>query len=262
MNAPTELLSYADPFAPRDGPPAFPNLHQGLVGAWYPPLGPTGKKLYDVTGRNDGTLTNMEAGTDWVQSPLGWVLDFDGVNERVTLADIDILKQISMVSWIYPTAGQAVTRYPFAKKDSYLLIYGHSVAQYRGVFAVRIGSVWRKPAQRVIAQNAWSMFAGTYDGTSVRTYINGVGSASGAISGNLQQSNFSTSIADSGEGAAYFAGRVGPCLLYNRALTHAEIQHFYRDPFAPLRLEQRVFPSAAIVLPPGLLTSGHMSGVI
>jgi hypothetical protein len=60
------------------------NILTGLVGAWCPSLGPSGYTLLDRSGRgNHGTLTNMDAATDWVGTPGGWALDFDGTNDYV-----------------------------------------------------------------------------------------------------------------------------------------------------------------------------------
>jgi hypothetical protein len=76
--------SYASGFAPRDGRPLYPEVWRGCVGAWAPCLGPTGLTLRDWSGRqNNGTLTNMDAGTDWVPSQGRYALDFDGSNDYV-----------------------------------------------------------------------------------------------------------------------------------------------------------------------------------
>lgn len=63
----------------------FPELWRGCVGAWAMCLGPTGTRLHDFSGRqNWGTLTNMDAATDWVVSGGQYALDFDGSNDRVS----------------------------------------------------------------------------------------------------------------------------------------------------------------------------------
>ena len=64
------------------------NILQGLVGAWCPTLGPSGYALLDRSVRsNHGTLTNMDAGSDWVSTPSGWALDYDGTNDHVTIGN-------------------------------------------------------------------------------------------------------------------------------------------------------------------------------
>ena len=65
---------------------AYPELWDGVVGAWCPSLGPTGLKLHDHSRYNNwGTLTNMDAATDWVVSGGQYGLDYDGTNDWVSV---------------------------------------------------------------------------------------------------------------------------------------------------------------------------------
>ena len=68
-------------------------LTDGLVRYYSPVLtGPTGLQLLDLSGQdNHCTLTNMDAPTDWVDSPYGKVLDFDGTNDNVPLRADSVL---------------------------------------------------------------------------------------------------------------------------------------------------------------------------
>lgn len=78
---------------------AYPHLRKGLVGAWVPSLGVTGDTLRDVSGRGShGTLTNMDAATDW-QTSGGGSLDFDGTNDYVLLPLISIKLPFSLSVW-------------------------------------------------------------------------------------------------------------------------------------------------------------------
>jgi hypothetical protein len=61
-----------------------PELWRGVRGYWAPCLGPSGTRLHDVGGLNNwGTLTNMDAATDWVVDGGRYALDFDGSNDVV-----------------------------------------------------------------------------------------------------------------------------------------------------------------------------------
>ena len=63
---------------------AYPELWGGVVGYWAPCLGPSGTRLHDVSRFNNwGTLTNMDAATDWVVDGGQYALDFDGSNDYV-----------------------------------------------------------------------------------------------------------------------------------------------------------------------------------
>jgi hypothetical protein len=99
--------SYANGFAPRDGQPLYPELWRGCVGAWAPCLGPTGLRLRDWSGfSNHGTLTGMDAASDWVMSGGKFGLDFDGVNDHVLCGNYpqtQLVAGMSVSFWLYPT---------------------------------------------------------------------------------------------------------------------------------------------------------------
>ena len=80
----TRLASWQD-YGTHDES-AYPELWRGCVGAWAPCLGPTGLRLHDLSRyRNWGTLTNMDAATDWVVSGGRYALDTDGVNDYLVM---------------------------------------------------------------------------------------------------------------------------------------------------------------------------------
>jgi hypothetical protein len=78
------------------------NLWDGVVGYWAPCLGPTGTRLHDVSrGNNWGTLTNMDAATDWVISGGQYALDFDATDDYVDIGTRQYLSSGSAatVAW-------------------------------------------------------------------------------------------------------------------------------------------------------------------
>ena len=77
-------------YASRRGEARFPTLWDGRVFSVCPSIqGPSGLRLWDTSGRaNHGTLTNMDAPTDWVRSAGAYALDFDGVNDQVSFLAI------------------------------------------------------------------------------------------------------------------------------------------------------------------------------
>jgi hypothetical protein len=76
------------------------NLWQGVVGFWSASAGPSGYRLLDRSGRgNHGTLTNMTA-DDWVGDSNKWALDFDGVNDRVSIGSVNAPTVITCSGWV------------------------------------------------------------------------------------------------------------------------------------------------------------------
>jgi len=104
---------------------AYPELWDGVVGAWCPSLGPTGLRLHDHSRRNNwGTLTNMDPATDWVVSGGQYALDFDGVNDYVGHGNVlnDVVvgtsAQFTISQWINVRAN--VNHFSCSKLDSSL----------------------------------------------------------------------------------------------------------------------------------------------
>ncbi|MFN4897096.1 MAG: LamG-like jellyroll fold domain-containing protein, partial [Pseudomonadota bacterium] len=66
------------------------SLSDGVIGYWSPWLGGSGTTLLDRSpNANHGTLTNMDPNSDWIQETIngqsGYVLDFDGVDDRIEI---------------------------------------------------------------------------------------------------------------------------------------------------------------------------------
>lgn len=86
ISSPSQIPSYVQGFARRQGESACPELWRGLVGLWAPLLGPTGEVVFGWSSRgqaHNGTLTGMDAGTDWVGGRHGWALDVPAANGYV-----------------------------------------------------------------------------------------------------------------------------------------------------------------------------------
>src|SRR5439155_7658459 len=72
--------------------------------------------------------------------------------------------------------------------------------------------------------NAWTHLAGTFDGTTVRLYVNGVEVASQAQATSLVNTAETLQIGADKFAGENFAGRIDEVRIYNRALSPAEIQ--------------------------------------
>jgi chitodextrinase len=72
--------------------------------------------------------------------------------------------------------------------------------------------------------NAWTYLAGTYNGTTMRLYVNGVQVSSRAQTGPIQTSTAVLTMGGDALYGQYFAGRIDEVRIYNRALSAAEIQ--------------------------------------
>lgn len=99
-----------------------------------------------------------------------------------------------------------------------------------GSYAIAAGyynGAWRTVSGFTPALNTWYYIAGTYDGATVRFYVNGVENSTLAYVGT-PTSGGELRIARRWDEAAtasnFFPGDIGLVRLYNRALTAAEVQ--------------------------------------
>jgi hydrogenase maturation factor HypE len=74
------------------------------------------------------------------------------------------------------------------------------------------------------ALNTWTHLAATYDGTTLRLYVNGVQASSKAATGAIKVSNGVLRIGGDSIWGEYFAGQIDEVRVYNKALTAAQIQ--------------------------------------
>jgi hypothetical protein len=69
-----------------------------------------------------------------------------------------------------------------------------------------------------VAANTWAHLAATYDGTTIRLYVNGVQVATGAQTAAISTSTSALAIGANFYGE-YFNGLIDEVRIYNRALT-------------------------------------------
>ena len=72
--------------------------------------------------------------------------------------------------------------------------------------------------------NAWTHLASSYDGATLRLYVNGTQVRSLAVTGPMTVSTGPLKLGGNAIWAEWFAGLMDDVRIYNRALTPAEIQ--------------------------------------
>lgn len=172
-------------------------LWDGLVARYCPSLDTDGNgttTLHNLDGNgaevgsNDGTLTNMNAATDWVvDTDHGGVraLDLDGVNDRIDLYDLPLLANMTLACWVKTrvydgpkdlwvkrhsagttTVNSSEFLVAFEDTDGLGIAYWSSDGTYSGFIASSF------PASPL---NTWTHLGLTLSPSNVVIYINGVG---------------------------------------------------------------------------------------
>lgn len=232
----------------RGGIPKYPQLWRGCVGAWCPSLGPTGLRLMDQSlYGNHGTLTNMDAASDWVVSGGRGALDFDGVDDNVlTTLMVPSTPSISIVVWVYPTsAWNAGTSRPIVgattgtsgnslqfllHTDNNFYIGYFTGTEYRVVVAAS--------AQNYVS-NQWQMY----------TYVATIGQRStfyrnSELLGTSASNAVAMSITEGFRIGAFrslgsYTGAIAESRFYNRVLTTSEIKLLSSRPGIAYELDRQ-----------------------
>lgn len=161
-----------------------------LVG-WWPMNEGSGQTVHDWSGHgNNGTLGNSAVADDqdpsWIPGVFaGSALRFDG-NDIVQIPDNPSLdpQKLTVAAWFRGTASPGVNKYVVAKGSLGCdhASYGLYTSGNRGMaFYVAAGTSWvaSPSAPESVWDGKWHNAAGTYDGKTVRLFIDGVEVGSG-----------------------------------------------------------------------------------
>ena len=217
-----------------------PPINLGLVGYWSFDVGKGGLTAVDQSGSgNTGTLTNMDAGSDWVDGKLGQALDFDGSNDHITIPDGSNFKpsgSVSISAWVKTTANTAgdadiiLGRGGSGGDDGYSLeVRGNKASFYSqngGPFAT--GDV---QSDADVNDGIWHHLVGVYDTSNNMIYLDGSLASTTAV-------GFTTILHDASatptigkrpdQLSLYFNGLIDEVRIYNRALSANEVARLYR----------------------------------
>jgi len=211
-----------------------PKAQAELVGSYTFEEG-TGTVVRDTSGRNNhGVLINPRTDT-WTSGHSGGGLFLPGIAgyeatyvDLGNPADFQLTSAFTFAAWVYSTAPDNDAPI-LAKEDS---TYGTSY--WFGVFYNDFGTLcdvdgwWGWDLERrsvpVPAWNGWNHLAATWDGGTLKQYLNGVLVDSVPFSGPVANTFSHLTIGiNSGVWSTAFTGALDDIRIYNSALTAAEI---------------------------------------
>jgi large repetitive protein len=214
----------------------------GLTAYWRFDEG-TSTKAIDYSGNGStGTLTNMDATTDWVAGKFGKALDFDGTNDYVEVGEIDDLyfantDAWTVSAWIYPTKAsgiyQVIATTPTSGSFGWYMSYDNSAVVTRGVFF----DYWApnlilrlRTQNNDVPLNQWTHVsmvksAGGSHSDYYKLYVNGVDRTTVTGAGTANSITYTGFVTRIGQkvGTGFFQGKIDDVRVYSRALSAAEL---------------------------------------
>ena len=176
-----------------------------------------------------GVMASSTGGVAYTAGKVGRAFSFNGTTSMVQVPDAAALKpaNLSVEAWINPQAGIADKASVFMKSTSGAWDDGYGM-----YYSTVDGKLWffvqNAATQRVgvalPALNTWTHVTGTFDGSTLKFYINGSLAASQAYSGGAVSHSTADLTIGSGSGGSFvWNGHVDELGIYNRALTLAEV---------------------------------------
>ncbi len=200
----------------------------GLIGHWTLDTITSGV-VSDSSGQgNNGVIVGDPIATT---GRINTALQFSGNGDRIVVSDraeLDFSNQLTIAAWISPTSRQAQV---VAKKARINTVDGFelSLSSAGSVFA-RFNQMSSADAFRVDSLatyptdgTTWMHVAATYDGTTIKLYVNGSLQSSRSAVFQIGPNNASLGLGAQDDGMSPFSGRLDDVFLFNKALSAAEI---------------------------------------
>ncbi len=217
--APATATTYTATFKPEPAPP-------GLVLA-YGFEETSGTLAADASpAKNNGTVNGA---TSTASGRFGRALSFDGVNDRVDVPDaasLELTGALTLEAWVKPTTSRLHAPV-ITKETSNFYTYrleagGELKGVPEGYISDRAWSWEDAEDTKALPNGSWSHLALTYDGVSMRLYVNG-NLVSTRAAAKPTVNGLQLTIGANNRFANFYEGLIDEVRVYNRALSGAEV---------------------------------------
>jgi hypothetical protein len=200
----------------------------GLVSYWR--LGETsGTAASDSRGSNNGTYTggftlNQGGALTGDSNPSVAVNGSTGYVNVPNASNLSPSSALSVEAWVYPTVGTSTQRW-VSKFNQYTL---RLMSTQKAQLELGIGAGFPSVTDSSnLSLNTWHHVVGTYDGATMKLYVDGSQKASAAQTGAVTQSSNALTLSSLSGSSEFFNGRLDEVAIYNRALSATEVQTHY-----------------------------------
>ena len=194
-----------------------------------------GTQVVDASGQgNSGTISGA---TRTTAGKFGGALSFNGTSAWVTVNDaasLDLTTGMTIEAWVNPSAltgWRSVVLKEAPGGLAYALYSGNNASRPAGY--VHLADDIGVHGTTAMVANVWTHLAVTYDGTTLRLFVNGVLARTQSAPGAAIATAGALRIGGNAPWGEYFRGLIDEVRIYNRALDVNEIQADMTKPIPP-----------------------------
>jgi serine/threonine protein kinase len=189
----------------------------------------SGSTAADSSG--SGCSGTLVGNPQWQPSDgkVGGALEFDGYGDYIRVeheSAFDFVDEITVAAWV-KIATVPVDWTPIVTKGNSawrLTTYRAQNKFHFFVSGVGFGSSW-VDGKRTVDSGEWHHVTGTYDGASIRLYVDGVEDQANSYNGRMTSNDFDVCIgANSEKPGRYWKGLIDDVRIYNYALSPQDIR--------------------------------------
>lgn len=189
----------------------------------------------DATDSVDRGRASAAHSVRYAAGKVGNAFDFDGTAAYIEIpdsADLRLTNALTVEGWIYPRApGQRYQEIVSKWSDgySYTLTLCPSGKAAFSVCSDGIASFGTVESHTAITAKAWTHLAVTYDGSSLKMYVNGQFHQSTPWSNDIHSSRAPVSIGTSLTAPSFFDGLIDELSLYGKPLGEDDLRFIFQQ---------------------------------
>lgn len=199
-----------------------------------------GTGIVDVQGNMTGTWQGTPSTAQSVEGVNGTALQFNGTSTRVEAPKntANTLTQFTIAGWVKGNAAPSGTEVGlFGRGSNFMIEYDHQYLPPHCEYEDVNGGYEFTNVSTTLGAGVWYHLACTFDGTTMKFFVNGVlqQAVTVAVQPKTTKPDLFTIGAYSFNGTSdsYFNGAIDDVVLYNRALSDAEVTALAGNPPSP-----------------------------
>ncbi len=202
-----------------------PPVSDGCV-LYMPGLPGAGATIYDRSPYgNKGAIT----GATWTRLPSGlWALSFNGTDAFVAIGSAGDLQYtaapLTMICWVSISSSKAQVIFGNLDDSNGYTIQINNVTNILDFF---INNGTDKRSTVGLTLNVWSLVIVTWDGTTVRHYLNGVTNGTNSLTGTITATSSAMNWGRSPVSGGYLVGMMALPRIYPSTLTATQIANIF-----------------------------------